>query len=332
MGRITIEDVAAAAGVSPTTVSHVYSGHRPVKPTTREHVERIAAELGYRPSAIAKSLRVQRTDTVMIVIPDITNPFYPGFARGIQDVLRARGYHTLMCNTDAVEAEERAYVEEALNRRVDGLVFVGFRIGVEDLAELTSQGISAVAIGSNPPESQIDGVRFDDRLAAREATAYLIETTGSAVAHLAGPRDTAIGRSRLDGFHDAHERAGLAVPEGYVVPGPFTQQGGMEGMRALLALPSPPRGVFCANDMIALGALRVTHTSGLQVPDDVALVGVDDVDVATLTDPPLTTIRFRTDDLGRTCGELLLDRMTGAWTGPARNVVLPHELVVRGSA
>ena len=332
MARITIEDVATAAGVSATTVSHVYSGHRPVKSQTREHVERIAAELGYRPSAVAKSLRVQRTDTVMIVIPDITNPFYPRFARGVQDTLRTRGYHTLLCNTDAVESEERAYIEEALDRRVDGVVFVGFRVGVADLAEFVSQEIAVVLIGDNPAESKIDGVRFDDQAAAAEATAYLIASGRSPVAHIAGPGDTAVGRSRLDGFRQACADAGFDVADELVIEGDFTQQGGIEGMRRLLALPVPPRSVFCTNDMTALGALRVAHERGLSVPDDVAIIGVDDIDLAALTHPPLSTVRFSTDVLGRTCGELLLDRMTGVWTGPARNVVLRHELVIRESA
>jgi LacI family transcriptional regulator len=332
MARVTIDDVAAAAGVSAATVSQVYSGNRPVKPKTRVLVERVARELGYRPSAIAKSLRVQRTDTVMIVIPDITNPFYPGFARGVQDLLREHGYHTLLCNTDAEESEERAYIEEALNRRVDGVVFVPFRIPVSDLADLTAEGIAVVAIGRVPDEFKADGARFDDAAAARDATALLLDRVGPAVAHIAGPLDTPPARSRREGFLAAYADAGLEVPEGYVVATDFTQRGGIDGMRALLALPQRPRAVFCANDMVALGAIRVAREHDLSLPGDIAVMGVDDIDVAELTNPALTTIRFRTDEMGRLCGRLLLDRMSGTWDGPARNVVLLHEVVVRESA
>ena len=124
--RITIDDVAARAGVSPTTVSHVFSGHRPVRDETRQLVQQAAEELGYRPNAVARSLRVRKTSTVMIVLPDITNPFYPVFARGVQDALRKDDYHVLLCNTDSRESEERLFLNEAVSRRLDGLVFMGY--------------------------------------------------------------------------------------------------------------------------------------------------------------------------------------------------------------
>ncbi len=332
MARITIEDVASAAGVSVTTVSHVYSGHRPVKLQTREHVRRIATELGYRPSAVAKSLRVQRTDTIMIILPDITNPFYPGFARGVQDALRGHGYHALLCNTDAVEADERAFIEEALERRVDGVVFVGWRVGLDELDVLTDAEIAVVSLGQPPEPTLVDSIWLDDVASAREATEYLVQTYGPNIAHLAGPSDTPVGVKREQGYRLALEGAGIAVNEDAVVRVEFTHEGGLAGMPQLLARSSRPRAVFCANDLIALGAIRVAREQGLQVPGDIAVMGVDDIEVAAIANPSLTTVRQRVHELGTLCGERLLERLTGTYAGPGRSTFVQHEIVLRESA
>lgn len=332
MQPITIADVAAATGVSRTTVSHVFSGHRPVKQETRELVMRVARELGYRPSAVAKSLRARRTNTVMIVIPDITNPFYPGFARGVQDVLNQHGYHALLCNTDAVEDLERAYIEEALARRVDGVVFVGFRVPIADLEVLTDVGTAVVAVGRPPEGSSVDTVWLDDVASAQEATAYLLEKGLTPVAHLTGPSDTAVEGAREEGFRKAHAEAGVPVREDMIVSQEFTPQGGIDGMTALLAGGLRPRSVFCANDLIALGAIRVAVEHGLRVPEDIAIVGVDDIDMAAIANPALTTVRQGIHELGALCGQRLLDRLTGSWTGEGRSTRLEAHLVLRESA
>lgn len=332
MGRVTIEDVAVRAGVSVTTVSHVFSGHRPVRASTREHVERVARELGYRPNALATSLRVQRTNTAMIVIPDITNPFYPSLARGVQDVLRSRDYHTILGNTDATEHEERAFLEAAGSGRVDGLVFMGFHVAAAELEPLAEAGIAVVNLGYGDTSGRIDTVRSDDRAAAAEAVAYLLRSSPEGVGLIDGDAASPVAAERLAGFLDAYRDAGQEVPDGYVVTTDFTRHGGREGMRHLLAHPRPPRAVFCANDMIALGAIETTRELGLSVPDDVAVMGCDDIDAAQIATPRLTTVRNSADAIGRACGELLLSRMTGEYTGPARTIVVPHTLVVRESA
>ncbi|GAB2831978.1 LacI family DNA-binding transcriptional regulator [Microbacterium insulae] len=332
MQPITIADVAAATGVSRTTVSHVFSGHRPVRQETRELVLRVAREMGYRPSAVAKSLRARRTNTVMIVIPDIMNPFYPGFARGVQDVVSQQGYHALLCNTDAVEASERGYIEDALARRVDGVVFVGFRVPISDLDILTEVGTAVVAVGPAPEETMVDTVWLDDVAFSREATAYLLRKGLGPVAHITGPTDTAVEVKREIGFRQAHADAGLEVHEDLIVSEEFTHQGGIEGMTALLAGPTRPRSVFCANDLIALGAMRVAHEHGLRVPEDIAFVGVDDIDMAAIANPSLTTVRLRIHELGTICGRRLLERLNGDWTGNGRSMALDAELVVRESA
>jgi LacI family transcriptional regulator len=330
--RITIEDVAARAGVSPTTVSHVFSGHRPVRSETKALVERIAVELGYRPNAVARSLRVQRTNTAMIILPDITNPFYPEFARGVQDVLRAGEYHTLLCNTDSREEEERAFLDEAISRRLDGIVFMGYWVTPEELLHVAAAGVAVVNLGEGLEGAPIDSVRSTDEEGARDATAFLLERYGSSVALIDGTMFAPVARARTSGYHRALDAAGVSPKPEYEVSEEFTRDGGRRGMAALLELADPPRAVFCANDQIALGALQEATGRGLSVPADIAIAGFDDIDAASMVQPNLTTVRNSPDVLGARCGELLLSRMTGEFTGLGRDVVIPAELVIRESA
>ena len=324
MERITIDDVAARAGVSPTTVSHVFSGHRPVSAETQKLVRSIAEELGYRANAVAQSLRTRRTSTVMIVLPDITNPFYPVFARGAQDALRQAEYQTLLCNTDSREDEELVFIEEALSRRLDGLIFMGYWVAPESLATLPDSGIAVVNLGDS--SGRVDAVSSGDRAMAADVTRYLIERYGPDVAFIDGTSAAPVSRSRMAGFRDG--RAELSSPAGSTreVSEDFTKSGGRRGMATLLDAVPPPRSVFCANDLIALGALEEAHERGLRVPQDVAIAGWDDIDLAALVSPSLTTVRSHPQRLGEASGQLLLSRMNGEYDGRGRSTVVPAEL------
>jgi LacI family transcriptional regulator len=332
MGRITIEDVAGEAGVSVTTVSHVFSGNRPVSTETQIHVREVATRLGYHPNAVAQSLRSQRTNTIMIVVPDITNSFYPAYARSLQDVAAGSGFHSLLCNTDAREEEELAFLDEAMSRRLDGVVFTGFRVPPSGLDPLVDAGIAVVFIGSVPVGSPLDAVRFDDRAAARAATTYMLDRYGARIALIYGDEEGPVGRERRLGFERAGLAAGIPRRDMTIVLEEFNRDGGRRGMERLLAKPVRPRAVVCANDMIALGAVEVARDAGLRIPEDIAIIGHDDIDVATVVTPRLTTVRTDARRLGAEAGTLLVTRMTGAYSGPGRHVTIPHELVVRESA
>jgi LacI family transcriptional regulator len=332
MARITIDDVAARAGVSPTTVSHVYSGHRPVRDETRQLVHQAAQELGYRPNAVARSLRVRKTSTVMIVLPDITNPFYPVFARGVQDALRKDDYHVLLCNTDSRESEERLFLDEAVSRRLDGLVFMGYWVTTDELLEVAATGVSVVHLGQPADRATVDCVWSGDQVAAEQVTSYLLGRYGQSVAFIDGTMEAAVSRSRAAGYRAAFASAGHDVPAGFEITEDFTTEGGRRGMALLLAGDGPPRAVFCANDLMAIGALEEARRRGLTVPGDVAIAGYDDIDAARLVTPALTTVRNNPDLLGAACGELLLSRMGGDTDGAPREVLIQAELVIRESA
>jgi DNA-binding LacI/PurR family transcriptional regulator len=331
MSHVTIEDVASRAGVSVTTVSHVFSGNRPVSESTRSRVLAIAESMGYRPNAIAASLRTNRTRTVMIVLPDITNSFFPVLARGVQDALRPHGYHALICNTDFLESEERAFLEEAVARRLDGVVFGGSWVPPSDLQRLADAGLAVVNLGEPAADTTIDSVRLDDRRAAAEATAYLFGKHAE-VGYIGGPTESPVARARLLGYQDAVLASGREPNPHYVVVSEFTRAGGRSGLATMLDLPDPPGAVLCANDVIALGAIDLTESRGVSVPGDLAIMGCDDIEAAAIVRPGLTTVRNRADVIGAEAGRLLMTRINGEYSGAGRDVVVPHELVIRESA
>ena len=331
MSHVTIDDVAAQAGVSVTTVSHVFSGNRPVSDATRSRVLAVAESMGYRANAIAASLRTNRTRTVMIVLPDITNSFFPVLARGVQDALRPHGYHALICNTDFLESEERAFLDEAVARRLDGVVFGGSWVPPTDLQRLADAGLAVVNLGDPAADTTIDSVRLDDRLAASEATDYLLSRHAS-VGFIGGPAESPVARTRLQGYQDAIRASGRTVNDDQVAMVEFTRAGGRSGLATVLDGAAPPDAVLCANDVIALGAIDLTVTRALSVPGDVAIMGCDDIEAAAIVRPGLTTVRNRADVIGREAGRLLMSRINGEYTGDGRDVIVPHELVLRESA
>lgn len=329
--RVRMADVAARAGVSITTVSHVLSDRRPVAPATKQRVLEAIGSLGYQPSELARSLRMRRTHTVALLIPDITNPFYPTLARGLQDVLRSGGYHSVVCNTDNDRDEERAFLEEMVARSVDGIVIVGFGTD-ENLLMRAAAGIPVVAFGPKFSLAVGDIVGVDDEAGMAEATRYLLDKGLEPIGYVGPASDAGPGRSRRRGYEEALAAAGRAVDPALVVGDDYTRESGAAAMRALLDGGRLPRAVVCANDLIAIGVLDVARERGIAVPDDLAVVGFDDIEAASFTSPRLTTVVNPAYDQGRMAGQLLLARLTGADDGPHRKVILGCRLVVRESA
>jgi LacI family transcriptional regulator len=327
--RATIDDVAAHAGVSKTTVSHVLSGRRPVAAETRERVQDAIVELGYRPDGIARSLRTRRSHLVALLIPDISNPFYPVLARGLEAGLAAAGYHVVICNTDSDPGRELAFVADMSDRRIDGLVLDSFSLAVDQLRTIAGP-LPVVWIGAEREDHpEVDVVRSDDEQGACDATAHLLARGRRCVAMIDGSPGS--GTPRTHGYL----RALASAPEPrspLIRHGGWTREGGAKAMLELLDLDPRPDAVFCANDLMAIGAVDAIRERGLRVPSDVAVAGFDDIDAASMVRPPLTSVVNPAYETGRVAGGLLVDRMAGAYEGPQRAVTLPCRLVERASS
>ena len=329
--RATIDDVAARADVSKTTVSHVLSGKRPVRVTTRARVERAIRELDYRPDLVARSLRTRRTQVVAVVQPDITNPFFPVLVRGFEDALGRGGYRTVVCNTDSVREQELAFISDVVNRGVDGVALVARHVHAEDVAALVANGVNIVTIGSMRVDHPlVDVVMGDDERGACDATAFLVGRYGARVGCISGFDEGP--QAREVGYRQALRAAGVPIDPALIAEGDWTRAGGLAAMRTLLDAPDAPRAVFCGNDLMALGALDAAHERGLAVPEDLAVAGYDDVEWASLIRPTLTTVLNPAYDTGRAAADLLHDRIAGGYDGVRRVVRIRCDLIIRESA
>jgi LacI family transcriptional regulator len=329
--RITIADVARHAGVSKTTVSHVLSRKRPVSTATRVRVEEAIRELGYRPDGMARSLRTRSSQLVALIIPDITNPYYPVLARGLEDGLGATTYRSLICNTDRHPEREAEFLEDVCDRGVDGIVLDSFTLTSERLVDLLPRGVPLVRIGTTVIDDPgFDTVHADDERGAIDATIHLIRRPSRRVAMIQGPPGA--GARRNEGYVRALQSSGLPVDPELIVSGQWTRYGGAVAMRRLLALPDPPQAVFCANDLMAFGVLDVAREAGIDIPGELAVVGFDDVEGAAMTYPSLTTVSNPAYETGLLAGILLKERMLGVHRDEPRTVTLPCRLIRRATA
>lgn len=329
-GSHTIADVAAAAGVSTTTVSHALSGKRAVSESTRARILEVVQELDYRPNVIAQGLRVHKTQTVAFLMVDIANPFYPAVARAINDVLSQSGYLQLIGNTDNDEAAERALLREVVARRVDGIIMPSMSLSSAEVRQIVGSDMPLVILGGDDG-NHADYVRSDDRHGIAEAVDYLIQKGISDIGFVSGPEGRAPGPQRLEAFRLSLEERSVAYNPHWVEYTPFTRAGGFAAGARLLGRTDRPRAVMCANDLIAIGVIGAAQDRGLRVPEDIAVVGFDDIDTAELMSPSLTTVKNPAGLIGSACASALLKRLKGS-EEPYENIALPTRLIPRQSA
>ncbi|QDD88356.1 LacI family DNA-binding transcriptional regulator [Pseudomonas oryzihabitans] len=324
----TIKDVAARAGISYTTVSHVVNNTRPVSPGVREKVEAAIAELGYVPSGVARSLRSQATGTFGVLVPNAVNPYFAELARGIEDHCERQGYSVILCNSDDDAEKQLRYLRVLRERRIDGLV-VATVDGDPRFAEALAGLRIPLVLVDRPLEGvQAGHIRIDHQHGGLLATRHLLELGHRRIACIGGPADSPVARERVTGYQQALAEADVAA--GPVRHCPFTAAAGHTAARELLAQPDRPTAIFAGNDTIALGVLRAAAEAGLTVPGQLSVVGFDDIELSRYLYPALTTIGQSIRDLGERAAQLLLARREGVG-GPSTHDIAVPRLVLRES-
>ena len=339
-GNVTIRDVARAANVSISTVSHVLSGKRPTSGQTRHRVEAVIERLGYRPNRVAQSLVWRRPFALGLIIPDITNPYFPAFAHGAEDRVRDRGYTLVLGNSEYDPSRELSYLELVRSQQLAGAIYcLGDEMSpiVPELHKAVEEGLSVVLIHS--PLANLPTVCADNRQGGRLAAEHLLDLGHRAIGVVSAlPLDEGMA-DREAGFLDALRDAGLAVDRAGVpvTYGNHQIEGGRLAMQELLEHSPSLTAVFVLNDLMALGALEAARSSGRRIPEDVSIVGFDDIPFAALANPPLTTVGQPIRQLGEQAADLLLNVIEHGTASAADhdtrapNVLLPNELIRRAS-
>ncbi|MCX4908570.1 LacI family DNA-binding transcriptional regulator [Streptomyces sp. NBC_00878] len=327
----SIKDVAAEAGVSVATVSRVLNDHPSVSPAARAHVLAAVETLGYRPNAVARSLRTDQTRTLGLVISDVLNPYFTELARSVEEEARALGYSVIIGNADERPELQDHHVRTLLDRRIDGLL-VSPTDGGSPLMLDAARATPMVFVDRWIPGMDVDVpvpvIRADGLAAVHDLVAHLHRLGHRRLAIIAGPAATTTGSERVHAFRDALQEYGLPLPDAYIGQGDFQAASGRRVTEEFLSLPEPPEVVFAADNLMALGALDAIRARGMRVPDDIALAAFDDIPWFVHTDPPITAIAQPTADLGRAAVRALVDRIEGR---PPQSVTLPARLVVRRS-
>jgi LacI family transcriptional regulator len=328
-------DVAREAGVSQTTVSLVLNNPDilAVPGETRQKVFEAIKKLGYVPNSTARMLRTNRTNTLACIIPMITNPFYPAFVSGIQDAAEKQGYEVITYNTHGNAEKEAKFLQSVQQGRADGVIGVFFYMRARDLFPLLEKNIPVVRLETHRQrtgEWPLDNIYVDNASAAFTATDYLISKGHRRIAMITGPGGPR--NARREGYLQALSRHNNGLESLIEEVSSYDEIGGYQGMQRLIESGQPPQAVFAANDLMAIGVMQAILDAGLSVPDDIAVVGFDDIPAARLVTPGLTTIRQSQEVMGCKAAELLLERLSGKETGDGRVIEMPFELIIRNSA
>jgi LacI family transcriptional regulator len=329
--RVTLKDVAQEAGVSPQTVSRAINDKGEISPQTQERILHIAERLGYRPNSVARSLATRRTQNVGLVVPDVSNPFFAGVARGIEDAAQQANYNAFLCNTDENADREMDAIYSLEAQQVDGIVLCSSRLSEPQLHGLAERYQPLVLVNRQIDHEQTGCVVVDDVSGSAEAARYLLQLGHRNIGLLAGPATSHSGRLRLEGYQAAMREHGEQVPAAWHEHCAPQVEGGRAATEALIQRAPELTALLAYNDLVAVGALRACRELDRRVPEQLAIVGCDDVPLAALVSPALTTIHIPTYNLGQQAMGLLLDMMGDENGQPEPIVVSPH-LVIRDSS
>ena len=336
MAQPTIKDIAKKLGLSPSTVSRALNDHPDISKETKRRVQEISDELDYHPNSIAQSLQSKRSNIIGVVVPQVKHVFFAEIMAGITDIAHDAGYTVMICQSNDDYEREELNLKALISQHVAGLLISISQSteGSEHFDQLIKRNIPIVFFDRVSDLVEASKVVVNDFEGALKAVEYLIQKGYRRIAHLGGPKFLNISKNRYNGYETALKKHGLPIDEELILHNGLNEEHGVEGMLRLLEqVAVSPDAVFCVNDPVAIGAYTVIRKKGLQIPNDVALIGFSDNPIASLVDPPLTTVRQPAYDIGRRATELLLEQLKqDADDMHPRREVLKTELIIRQSA
>jgi len=328
----TIKDVAKLAGVAPITVSRVIRDSGYISNNTRQRVEAAIEQLNYIPNTLSQSLRFQRTDTIALIVSDITNPFWTTVTRGVEDACSEHGLNVILCNTDEKQDKLENYVNMLLQKQTDGFLLVPTSPNSQAVHTIMKKHIPLVVIDRILSDVEVDMVRSDSEKGAFQLTKYLLDLGHRHIGMLSGPQAISTSEQRIAGYKRALKTCGVPVNEDYITFGGYTKEGGYKMAKYMMGNIQPrPTALFAANNFISVGILKALYEMGISVPAEVSVVGFDDLPFDTIPEPFLTVITQMPYQLGWDAVNLLMEQIEGGNKTGSREIVLPVELIIRQS-
>jgi len=331
--KITIKDIARMAKVSHTTVSRALNDKSRIKDGTKERILSIARELNYRPNFIARSLVMKRTKTLGLVITTIANPFYTELSQGIETTAIRLGYNIILCSTNYDLATEKQYTDMLRSKGVDGIIFTSAHMGDPNIIGLAEEGFPMVLVNRRTyhpmVREKIDYVGVDNIRGGFLAVEHLIKLGHSRIGVIGGSSESSVGFERLEGGKKALAARGLEAIGDYFLEGDFLKGSGYEGGKKFLKMNEPPTAIFATNDYMALGTYQAIVEEGMKIPEDMALVGFNDIEFTSMKGIELTTIGQKKYEMGAMAVKTLVERIEGRKTGYSKEIILEPELIIR---
>jgi len=327
--KVTIEDIAKECNVSKSTVSRVLNNSPNVKESTRKKILEVIKKYDYSPNVFARGLIGKKIGAIGVIVSDITNPFHAVLVRGIGDICRTYGYSLFLCNTDGRVDEEIKHVKSLIQRNVDGIIFASIKLKDEGLNEAKRSGITVLLVGRLPESAEeFNYVIVDNELGGYMAVSYLISLGHKKIAYISGPWDTWPNMRRFEGYKRALEEKGIWIDKRYIFKGDFTIDTAYSIGTKILMMKNRPSAVFCANDMTAIGLLEACMELGVKVPEELSIIGFDDIPLSSFRTIQLTTISQSIYDQGALAGKILLEKLQKEDNNLSQ-IILPPKLIVR---
>ncbi|MFO6300404.1 DNA-binding transcriptional regulator CytR [Rahnella selenatireducens] len=326
----TMKDVAEQAGVSTATVSRALMNPEKVSASTRQKVDQAVMAVGYSPHALARNLKRNESRTILVIVPDICDPFFADLIKGIERTAAESGYLVLIGDCAQQNQQEKTFINLIITKQIDGMLLLGSDLPFDASKEEQRNLPPMVMANEFAPELELPTVHIDNLTAAFEAVHYLLNLGHQRIACIEGPKHMPLCQYRSQGYIQALRRNGISVENALTAQGDFSYESGAQAVAELMALPSPPTAIFCHNDIMAIGAMFQAKKMGLRIPQDLSVVGFDDIKASRFTDPPLTTVAQPRFQLGRQAMLLLLEQLQGN-LGQSGSLLLDSELVVRES-